>query len=276
MQSKLKISAVLISMCMMSLTGCASNSDKSNDISKEINFITPDENTVKHGEENKAYNNVDDSQDGTDNEYTVNEVDIGGNVSVDWQTTEDGSIVYNGITFHDLSNQISTLEMPCDRNAFTKFLITTFKAETTDVYVTVDLVNSVDSFDENSTESVEYEDTSIFEDTMEQKINYKAICNKYNDKVSWQLTLYENQFKHFGNVYGCKSFIILDNIGENKTVEFNSSDLDENTDVEGIESTETVDDASLVDENDSIIDESNNNISNEVESSYEETENEAE
>lgn len=276
MQSKLKISAVLISMCMMCLTGCASNSDKSNDISKEINFITPDENTVKHSEENKAYNNVDDSQDGTDNEYTVNEVDISGNVSVDWQTTEDGSIVYNGVTFHDLSNQISTLEMPCDRNAFTKFLITTFKAETTDVYVTVDLVNSVDSFDENSTESVEYEDTSIFEDTMEQKINYKAICNKYNDKVSWQLTLYENQFKHFGNVYGCKSFIILDNIGENKTVEFNSSDLDENTDIEDIESTETIDDTSLVDENDSIIDESNNNISNEVESSYEETENEAE
>lgn len=269
MRSKLKISAVLISMCMMSLTGCASNSDKSNDISKEINFITPDENTVKHGEENKTYSNVDDSQDGTDNEYTVNEVDISGNVSVDWQTTEDGSIVYNGVTFHDLSNQISTLEMPCDRNAFTKFLITTFKAETTDVYVTVDLVNSVDSFDENSTESVEYEDTSIFEDTMEQKINYKAICSKYNDKVSWQLTLYENQFKHFGNVYGCKSFIILDNIGENKTVEFNSSDLDENTDVEGIESTETIDDTSLVDENDSIIDESNNNISNEVESSYE-------
>lgn len=214
------IQVLLITLLIVSITGC-SNIDTNEDIKNEYKiFILPDNNTVKNND--IANIKVNES---TEDEYTeeirdkVNELMIQGDADIDWEVTDEGNIIYEGVTYYELNTIVNNIELPCDKEAFIKFIITTFKPITKDVYC---LYENIEINSENE------QDTSIIYDILYNTLNYKAIVNKYNKDVTWRFSIYEDSLRHVGVMYGCDSYIICSNIGEDRVIDMNESTNIEN------------------------------------------------
>lgn len=235
---------VLLVISTLMLTSCRQENSTHRTEKYTPIFINIDSNTVRVKDEyivneinnntssgaNNTYNNVNEQE----NVFVSNEVKIEGSVNVDWTVLENGSIIYKGITYHNLYNNVSQLDMPCDKNAFIKFILTTFKTRDSDIYSLIDITGTtnVSTNTEKAEEPIDIEDTDILDSELQENPNYISLCNKYDDHVTWQFTIYEYGMKHFGNIYGCKSFIMCENIGKDRTITFNEIIQDTESDNE--------------------------------------------
>ena len=125
-----------------------------------------------------------------------------GTHSANYKVSND-DIIYNNILFHDLYKNAKSIEQPYSEQTFISFIINTYSTKETEVYSSVE--NDNDFVNLNNTDG---DNTYIpVDETLYDNANHKKICNKYNDKATWKLEVYEYGLKNKGIIAGCKSFI---------------------------------------------------------------------
>ena len=96
-------------------------------------------------------------------------------------------------------SQIKKIETPCDKSELIEFIVKTYKTNEKDIY----------SLGINDNEHIAGSSPySYMNDDLAQCTNYINIREKYNDKITCQIRLYEYGMKHIGILYSCKSYMM--------------------------------------------------------------------
>lgn len=135
-------------------------------------------------------------------------------------TISGDDIVYNGVTYTGLYTSVQQVEpySQYDADTLIKFLLKCYPSSET-VFSSAQLyVNSV-----NTGDAEDYTDISIDDTLSNMSDKYTSLCNKYNDKASWVLTIYKWMGKDKAMLAGCKSFTII--IGTDEDIEVDITDF---------------------------------------------------
>lgn len=207
--------AIAIGILMsLVLSGCSttdSTVDTSN-LKYSLELIEPDSMTLNYGNQLSIQN----AQGQTIEYPTAEEVQVFGEIQLTgtpvpiYETTEDGSVIYNGTTFDGLANKVESLSKPCSNEALITFIIDSVTSKSGTVYVYVD---------DDSSEDLEVaDDTSTpVSESIAGSPSYEAIVNKYGSEVQWLLTLNGDNVSY---IYGCSSYMLYWGSTEVQSVDY--------------------------------------------------------
>lgn len=202
------------------LSGCSttdSTVDTSN-LKYSLELIEPDSMTLNYGNQLSIQN----AQGQTIEYPTAEEVQVFGEIQLTgtpvpiYETTEDGSVIYNGTTFDGLANKVESLSKPCSNEALITFIIDSVASKNGTVYVYVD---------DDSSEDLEVaDDTSTpVSESIAGSPSYEAIVNKYGSEVQWLLTLNGDNVSY---IYGCSSYMLYWGSTEVQSVDYGGEAYD--------------------------------------------------
>lgn len=213
--------AIAIGILMsLVLSGCSttdSTVDTSN-LKYSLELIEPDSMTLNYGNQLSIQN----AQGQTIEYPTAEEVQVFGEIQLTgtpvpiYETTEDGSVIYNGTTFDGLANKVESLSKPCSNEALITFIIDSVTSKNGTVYVYVD---------DDSSEDLEVaDDTSTpVSESIAGSPSYEAIVNKYGSEVQWLLTLNGDNVSY---IYGCSSYMLYWGSTEVQSVDYGGEAYD--------------------------------------------------
>lgn len=213
--------AIAIGILMsLVLSGCSttdSTVDTSN-LKYSLELIEPDSMTLNYGNQLSIQN----AQGQTIEYPTAEEVQVFGEIQLTgtpvpiYETTEDGSVIYNGTTFDGLANKVESLSKPCSNEALITFIIDSVASKNGTVYVYVD---------DDSSEDLEVaDDTSTpVSESIAGSPSYEAIVNKYGSEVQWLLTLNGDNVSY---IYGCSSYMLYWGSTEVQSVDYGGEAYD--------------------------------------------------
>lgn len=207
---QLKVLAGAILISVLTLSGCANDSNKSN--TSENNYITPifevDSNTIKNENIWQMVNNLSTTEDTDD--YEVVEPEEFDNISMheikllnsDNSTNYEiagSDIKYNGTTFVGLYNAVTNCELPCDINTFINFIVKTYYTNEDTIYIAYSNDNLPKGED----------DTALnLSESLSDNNYYHTFEEKYNQGVNWSISLMGLNENVSGTLYGCNQYII--------------------------------------------------------------------
>lgn len=226
--------AIAIGILMsLVLSGCSttdSTVDTSN-LKYSLELIEPDSMTLNYGNQLSIQN----AQGQTIEYPTAEEVQVFGEIQLTgtpvpiYETTEDGSVIYNGTTFDGLANKVESLSKPCSNEALITFIIDSVTSKSGTVYVYVD---------DDSSEDLEVaDDTSTpVSESIAGSPSYEAIVNKYGSEVQWLLTLNGDNLSY---IYGCSSYMLYWGSTEVQSVDYGGEAYDSTEETTEVNETES-------------------------------------
>lgn len=173
----------------------------------------PSESDTESNETSETKN--DNNVENTDN---VSEVDNTQDLQLAYEISNN-DIIYNNVIYTDLYLSIQQIEQQSqyDTDTLIKFILQTYPSNE-QVYTFVQMYG-----DNEITEGEDYNDMLIDETLSEASDNYNDICNKYNDRATWMLTINKWMGKDKAMLAGCKSFTII--IGTDEDIEVDITDF---------------------------------------------------
>lgn len=132
----------------------------------------------------------------------------------------NNDIIYNDIIYTDLYLNIQQIEQQSqyDTDTLIKFILQSYPSSE-QVYTFIQMNNGAEIAD-----GEDYTDILIDEVLSEASDNYNDICNRYNDRATWMLTINKWMGKDKAMLAGCKSFTII--IGTDEDIEVDVSDFE--------------------------------------------------
>ena len=208
----------LIVMSSLLLSGCSvstSEVDTSN-LKYSLELIEPDSMTLNY--ENRlsiqggTQSNEEDSVITPEETAVYGEVNLTGTPIVLYETTDNGSVVYNGTTFDGLETKVASLNKPCSNEALITFIIDSVTSANGTVYVYVD-----GNTNENSGD-----DTTIPLGTnLEGSEPYDSLVKEHGEDIQWLLTLNGDNVSY---IYGCSSYMIYWGSNQTQSVDYGGED----------------------------------------------------
>lgn len=242
---KALITMILIST--ISLVACDKVSDiKLNNTEKDNEYIVtdfkPDNKTIKNEyewtfkEERQKEDNLDEDTASTEENVKVDTSEIklvNTDESTDF-TIENEDVIYKDTRFKGLNTAIDSIEIPYDKNTFINFIVKTFNTDSAEIAVTL---NIEDYTQEAELSEGEGQYFSLHENLLGESSEYKAIFDKYNEKVAWMMMLIDNETDTTGVLYGNKYYLIYRGIGE---INLDMNEFNSDIDTETTETTENI------------------------------------
>lgn len=132
----------------------------------------------------------------------------------------NNDIIYNDIIYTDLYLNIQQIEQQSqyDIDTLIKFILQSYPSSE-QVYTFIQMNNGAEI-----TDGEDYTDILIDEVLSEASDNYNDICNRYNDRATWMLTINKWMGKDKAMLAGCKSFTII--IGTDEDIEVDVSNFE--------------------------------------------------
>ena len=245
----------LISLISLALSGCSISNSKidTSNLKYSLELIEPDSMTLNYGNQLSIQN-----AHGQEIEYpTVEEVQVFGEIQLTgtpvpiYETTEDGSVIYNGTTFDGLITKVASLSKPCSNEALITFIIDSVTSENGTVYIYVD--------DSSGDGGAEDDTTTPVSESIAGSPSYEAIVEKYGEDVQWLLTLNGDNVSY---IYGCSSYMIYWGSNQTQSVDYGGEDYVPSTEAP-TEGTTTEDGAALSEEVDTSSEETKTNADEE-------------
>ena len=215
-KSVIKLIAIAFTVC--SITSCGiSQTDKvyiPQQFDKDANTIRAKDEQVKiESEQQEIDNTSNENNTSYDTSANMSEVKINGtDETMNWTVENDTDIIYKGVRYKNLFSNLASIESPYDINTLINFIVKTYDASDSEINTTVDITN--DNVSEDETYISLDEELSFSEE-------YIKLCEKYNDKAVWQLTLESSST--FSTLVGCKSFVLM--LNSSGAIEVNMDDF---------------------------------------------------
>lgn len=159
------------------------------------------------------------SESSTEESNNVSEIENTPDIQLAYEINGN-DIIYNSVTYTDLYSNIQKVEQQSqyDTDTLIKFILQSYPSSE-QVYTFMQMYSDVEFEDGD-----DYNDILIDETLSNSSDAYNNICNKYNDRATWMLTINKWMGKDKAMLAGCKSFTII--IGTDEDIEVDVSDFE--------------------------------------------------
>lgn len=208
----------ILAICLMFVSGCGGiNNQKIEETTKDKTFFEIDENTISKSEEqqykisetNQEQQKEQQEQKEQQNEQptmydTLGELTIQEDESTDdFEITNDKSIVYKGVTYNLLQENINNIQTKYTSNTLINFIIHNYEPDSNLIYT-----NLIKTEQQVINESQDVEEFTL-DDELSSSQDYVNLREKYGEPVTWCLSLTDSETRDEQRIYGSRTYVMI-------------------------------------------------------------------